>query len=256
MQGKFVTNFEQKMELLTGLKNCVSLGKIRFMKIHFVSLIFITFLFPLSILAQDQANMMNGKILQGKIDSIGEYQIKMRVNGKKGKVYDSYLENYRVFSVVTSDGKETILYKQDTSLGNLLAPADMKFLIAGEQDAYKNYKPIGTMILGAGLGIGISLYDTYSFSADTTTGLQKGFFHAEPGFVHLVYPLVFTIGSGLVRTQLDINNVSDKMNLNSEHYIEGFARTARFKRTVRALISSFTGCLIGVGVYGIAQAFR
>lgn len=226
------------------------------MKISIPSLILAFLLTPFLLMGQDKLNLMNGKILEGTLDSLGEYQIKFEAIGKKGRIYETYIENYRVFSVITANGKETILYQQDSSLGNLLKPDDMKFHIYGEQDAYKNYKPIGNMVLGFGLGIGVSLFDTYSFNEDTSINISKGFFNASPGFSHLVFPLVYTMVSGFIRTQLDIHNVSDKNNLNSEYYIEGFARTARYKRVIRALLSSASGCIIGLATYGVAQAFK
>jgi hypothetical protein len=226
------------------------------MKISFPLLFVICLLAPFSLMGQDKVNLMNGKILEGTLDSLGEYQIKFEAKGKKGKIYETYIENYRIFSVITANGKETVLYQQDSSLGNLLKAEDMRYHIAGEQDAYKNYKPVGNMVLGFGLGVGVSLFDTYSFTEDTSIQVSKGFFNASPGFSHLVFPLVYTMVSGFIRTQLDINNVTDKNNLNSEYYIEGFARTARYKRVIRALISSVSGCVVGLVTYGVAQAFK
>ena len=56
-------------------------------------------------------NLLNGKILEGTIQSTEDEKITIKLNEKKGKVYDTYLENYRVFSIITSDGKENIIYK-------------------------------------------------------------------------------------------------------------------------------------------------
>src|SRR5688572_3429182 len=84
--------------------------------------------------SQDKVNLLNGKVLEGTVQSTEDEKITMKVNGKKGKVYDTYLENYRVFSIVSSDGTERVIYKQDSSIGNFLTPADMKFYTLGEQD--------------------------------------------------------------------------------------------------------------------------
>lgn len=205
--------------------------------------------------SQEKVNLLNGKVLEGTIQSTEDEKITMMVNEKKGKVYDTYLENYRVFSIITSDGKENIIYKQDSSIGNFLEPKDMNFYIKGEQDAYKNYRPIGTMIIGTTLGLGLGIFDTYVFNDDPTTPNvnEKGMFKVDsPGYLMFVYPFIYTVLAGIApRPQLDIHNITDRNNLNSEHFIQGFARVARYKRTIRALIFSAVGSAIGLGSYYI-----
>ena len=207
--------------------------------------------------SQEKVNLLNGKVLEGTIQSTEDEKITMMVNEKKGKVYDTYLENYRVFSIITSDGKENIIYKQDSSIGNFLEPKDMNFYIKGEQDAYKNYRPIGTMIIGTTLGLGLGIFDTYVFNDDPTTPNvnEKGMFKVDsPGYLMFVYPFIYTVLAGIApRPQLDIHNITDRNNLNSEHFIQGFARVARYKRTIRALIFSAVGSAIGLGSYYIIK---
>ena len=205
--------------------------------------------------SQEKVNLLNGKVWEGTIQSTEDEKITMMVNEKKGKVYDTYLENYRVFSIITSDGKENIIYKQDSSIGNFLEPKDMNFYIKGEQDAYKNYRPIGTMIIGTTLGLGLGIFDTYVFNDDPTTPNvnEKGMFKVDsPGYLMFVYPFIYTVLAGIApRPQLDIHNITDRNNLNSEHFIQGFARVARYKRTIRALLFSAVGSAIGLGSYYI-----
>lgn len=203
-------------------------------------------------MGQDKVNLLNGKILEGKVESTADEQVQMKVNGKKGKVYDTYLENYRIFSIVSSDGTEKILYKQDSSIGNFLDTKDMKFYMLGEQDAYKNFKPRGTVILGTTLGIGLGMLDTYSFGDPNDPTIAKGMFKSSPGLLMVLYPFMYTAIAGIApRPQLDIHNITDRNNLNSEHFIQGFARVARYKRAIRALISSAIGSAIGLGTYYI-----
>jgi hypothetical protein len=224
------------------------------MKFKSFSIVILFILLQISLFSQEKVNLLSGKILEGTVDTIIDEQVKMTVVTKKGKVYDTYIENYRVFSVITKDGSENILYKQDTSIGNFLNPADMKFYMLGEQDAYKNYRPLGTMIIGASLGVGLGIYDTYVFKDDPTTIAinEKGAFKESPGFLTIFYPFVYTVIAGIMpRPNLDIHNVTDRNNLNSENYIQGFARVARFKRTIRALAFSAIGSAIGLGSYYI-----
>jgi hypothetical protein len=202
--------------------------------------------------SQEKVNLLNGKILEGTIQSTEDEKITMMVNGKKGKVYNTYLENYRVFSILSSDGTEKVIYKQDSSIGNFLEPKDMNFYIQGEQDAYKNYRPMGTMIIGTTLGIGLGIFDTYNFGDSSDPTVEKGIFKSAPGLLTLIYPFVYTAVAGIApRPQLDIHNITDRNNLNSEHFIQGFARVARYKRTIRALLFSAVGSAIGLGSYSI-----
>jgi len=222
------------------------------LRISLILILCLTLLNP--VFTQDKVNLLNGKILEGTVESTADEQVKMKVNGKKGKVYDTYLENYRVFSIITTDGTEKVIYKQDSTIGNFLEPHDMKFYILGEQDAYKNYRPLGTMIIGTTLGVGLGIYDTYSFEDDasTTTINEKGMFKSGPGLLMVLYPFIYTALAGIApRPQLDIHNITDRNNLNSEHFIQGFARVARYKRTIRALIFSALGSAIGLGSYYI-----
>lgn len=204
------------------------------------------------LMAQDKVNMLNGRIVEGELIDTTDQQVHIKAKNKKGKVYETYLENYRVFSIVSADGKETVLYKQDSTIGNLLTPEDMHFHILGEQDAYQNYKPIGTSIIGLGLAYGVVLFDTYGFKDDPANNLSKGLFKSSPTFLPILFPFVFTAVAGIApRPNLDIRDINNKTNLNSEHYVQGFARTARFKRTIRALAFSCLGSALGVGSYYI-----
>lgn len=224
------------------------------MKLRLILTILIFSMVNNAVKSQDKVNLLNGKVLEGTIQSTEDEKITMKVNGKKGKVYDTYLENYRVFSIISSDGTEKVIYKQDSSIGNFLIPEDMKFYTLGEQDAYKNYRPMGTMIIGATLGLGLGIFDTYVFKDDPlTTGInENGMFKESPGLLMIVYPFVYTALAGIApRPQLDIHNITDRNNLNSEHFIQGFARVARYKRAMRALLFSAAGSVLGLGSYYI-----
>lgn len=219
--------------------------------LKFKQVLVFVLLFPaIGLLAQDKVNLLNGKVLEGTVTSTADEKISLKMTGKKGKVFDTYIENYRAFSIISKDGAETIIYKQDSTIGNFLTVPDMQFYVWGEQDAYKNYRPMGTMIMGTTLGIGLGIFDTYSFGDPNDPTVAKGFFKAGPGFLTIFYPFIFTALAGIApRPQLDIHNITNRNNLNSEHFIQGFARVARFKRTIRALIFSAAGSALGLGSY-------
>lgn len=222
------------------------------MKFKRLTILWMFFIFIQQLDAQDKVNLMNGKIVEGELVDTIDQQVHIKAVSKKGKVYDTYLENYRVFSIVSANGTETILYRQDTLLGNLLTMEDMQFYVLGEQDAYKNYQPIGTSIFGATLSFGMVLFDTYRFKDDPANNLQKGFFKDSPTFLPLLFPFVYTVVAGIApRPNLDIRDITNKSNLNSEEYVQGFAKTARFKRLIRALAFSCLGSALGVGSYYI-----
>ena len=213
-------------------------------------LVFVLLFAAISLKAQDKVNLLNGKVLEGTVTSTADEKISLTMTSKKGKVFDTYIENYRAFSILSKDGSETIIYKQDSTIGNFLTVPDMQFYLLGEQDAYKNYRPMGTMILGTTLGIGLGIFDTYNFGDPADPTVAKGFFKSGPGFLTIFYPFIFTAIAGIApRPQLDIHNISNRNNLNSEHFIQGFARVARFKRTIRAFVFSFAGSALGLGSY-------
>lgn len=197
----------------------------------------------------DVLNLMNGQVVEGSILDTTNGIVKMQVPTRhKTRLYE--FEHYRVYSYTQGKMPETILYRQDTAIGNFLTQQEMKHFFLGERDARLHYNPLGTKIAASLLTFGLSLSDTYS--ADTVSKkFFKGFFKSEPGVITIVAPLFATCLALLPAVQIRIDKVSDRNLLNEPSYLDGFEKIARSKKVFGALKFSVVGCLAGLASYYI-----
>lgn len=200
-----------------------------------------------STFAQDKIQLMNGKVLRGKLGTEYDEYFDFSYYKKGGKTKSMELTKYRMFSYTNSSGEETILYKQDTLMGNFFTKNEMKMFVYGERDAFANYKSSGWFVTGLGLGFTSVILDTYDFSPN------GGFFKITPSIVPVAVPLVVTIGAGIFKPKLRKEYAADVAFLSSEHYIEGFQKIARVKKLKSSLLGSVIGVGTGFLVYGLAK---
>ena len=195
---------------------------------------------------QDQVLLLNGKKLEGQITKLDESEITINFLKKNGKSQEAIVEVYRIFSY-QKDGKESVLYEQDTVIGNFLTQEEMRYFILGQQDADAGYKSRAFGI-GAGLiGAGVIILD----SQDTDTA---GAFDREPGGLFpIAYPFLSIVISRFTTVRIRLETVSDPAYLSQEYYIVGYERTARSKKVFTTLKGSVAGVLIGLGTYVVAK---
>ncbi|CAG5078667.1 hypothetical protein [Parvicella tangerina] len=198
-------------------------------------------------MAQDKIQLMNGKVLRGKLGAETEDYFKFDYYKKGGKVKSMELVKYRIFSHTNSAGEETILYKRDTLMGNFYSKNEMKMFVFGERDAYNNYKSNGWLVTGIGLGFTSVLMDTYDFEPN------GGFFKRTPSIFPIAVPLVVTIGAGVIKPKVRKEFAADVSFLSSEYYIEGFQKIAKVKKLKSALLGSVIGVGSGFLVYALAK---
>lgn len=215
-------------------------------KIRFIALFVLTAI-AVQTFGQDKIQLMNGKVLRGKLGTEydGYYDFDFYKNG--GKVKSMELTKYRMFSYTNSSGEETILYRQDTLMGNFFTPNEMKMFVYGERDAFNNFKSTGWFLTGLGLGFGAAILDTYDFQGN------GGFFAISPSIVPIAVPFVVTIGAGLFKTKVRKEYAADVNFLASEHYIEGFQKITKVKKLKNALFGSIIGVGSGLLLYSIAK---
>lgn len=215
-----------------------------------IFLLIFTVLLSSSYLSQDKIQLMNGKVLRGKLKAEFDdyYQFDYYKNGGKSKSIE--LSKYRIYSVTNTSGEESILYKPDSSLGNFYTPTEMKMFIYGQRDGHKTFKSTSMFITGFAMGFTSVLLDTYEFS---TTGNCQGFFNRTPSITPIAVPLVFTIGAGLIKTRIRKEQVTDITFLSSELYIDGYHKVAKTKRVKNAFFGSVSGLLTGFLVYSIVH---
>ena len=214
-------------------------------------LLLFTILLHSAYFTQDKIQLMNGKVLRGKLKAEFDdyYQFDYYKNGGKNKSIE--LSKYRIFSVTNTAGEESILYKPDSTLGNFYTPTEMKMFIYGQRDAHNTFKSASMFVTGFAMGFTSVLLDTYEF---TLTGkCPQGFFNRTPSIAPIAVPLVFTIGAGLIKTKIRKEQVNDITFLSNELYIDGYQKVSKSKRVKSAFLGSVSGLITGFLVYSIAH---
>lgn len=229
------------------------------------TLIVLLFLLLSGVEAQDKLLLLNGHVDRGKIleDKGATFDFKIYKNGGKEKTIP--YDKYRIFSVTDIKGTETVLYKQDTTIGNLLTENQMRMYIYGQRDAHKNYKSSHLFIGGVALGLAAALFDTYEFgnqkeideairlNTAVPEPIPRGFFLRTPSIGPPLLPLVIPITIKFLPSKIMKEDVSDIGYLNSEEYVEGFKKVQQFKRIKVSFLGTLSGVAAGLIAYGIGK---
>jgi len=196
--------------------------------------------------------LVNGKRIEGKVtQNDGEF-LKYEYE-KKNNLFIKEIDILRVFSF-TKNSEETIIYKQDTALGNVFSQDEMRMFIYGESDAETAIKSWPYFASGLTVGYGVSLLDTYSgYDNLETPENEKGFFKSAPSMLHFAVPFVFPVVCGKIKPKIKSKHASDDLFLVNEQYLIGFQKNARFKRIIGGLLGSLTGSVLGIVTYSIAK---
>ena len=190
------------------------------------------------IIAQDRVLMLNGREFSTKI--IDTTFLNVTIQDKPNtKPFD--LERYRIFSI-NWDSKESILYKQDTLIGNFYNEHEMRMFVYGEKDAHEHYKSPLTFTGGVILGLIGGYVQPYVMSEVFNNNLL-----ARPIFSPII-PIgyCFVVGSRWIR--INKKDVSNSLYLSEDTYLEGFDREARGKKIQKAIWGSITGLVSGIAL--------
>ena len=201
-------------------------------------------------IAQDKLLLLNGRIDKGEIttdkESIFDFKISKNVGKEKIITYDKS----RIFSITDINGKESVLYKKDSTIGNFLSENRMRMYIYGQRDAHENFGSGRHFLGGFVLGFAATIFDTYEFGpskkeiANGAIPVQTGFFLRAPSVFPVLFPLSIPLGASLLPSKTTKDDVSSIEYLNSEEYVEGFIKVKKFKQ----IKSSFLGGLSGMAI--------
>ena len=204
-----------------------------------------------SVVAQDKIQLMNGKVLRGKLKAEFDdyYNFEYYKNG--GKTKSMELSKYRIFSKTDAQGVESILYKQDTLMGNYYSENEMKMYIYGQRDAFKSYKGTPMFVSTFAIGFMSVLVDTYEFEEGNSC--PPGFFNRTPSIGPIIVPFALTIGAGLLKSKIRREHAADVSFLSNEYYISGFQKVSKVKRVKNAFFGSVAGVVSGFIAYSFAH---
>ena len=216
-------------------------------------------LFPLLSIAQgmsDSLILLNGKVYRGEFKSLKGGVLKFDMTDRKGEVFTSEMDVYRVFSYSVG-AKETIVYKKNEEMNNFLDMEDARKATLGSYDARQTFKPRAVFWSSLVLGYAASLYDTYlpeSILDDPNyLGTESGFFTKGPTFFPVLVPAVLSVGWSLPSFKVKESQMLQLHLKGDEQYYRGYHRVAKQKRMLNALKGGLIGVGAGMLTYYVAR---
>lgn len=173
--------------------------------------------------------MMTGKIIDGKVTKEDSAYIYYDYEKKSGSIKSKTLDWERVFSYTDASGVETMVYVEDTTIGNYFTEQEMRDYIRGEQDAWNGYKSNWTVWVGVPLTGGVG----YLLSSSPLV---------------FTAPFVYMVIASMPKYRMTPSSIKDPDDLKNPAYILGYERTARTKRLFKSLVSGVAGTAMGIVV--------
>ncbi len=153
-----------------------------------------------------------------KIDS-SEFIYYKKTNGKV-----KWIEAQDIFSWTRKDSVEVIFYKPDCE-DVCFKISQMRDYLHGLADAKKEYKAPGALIIGF------------------TVGAVSGFL--TPAYLSPVAPAANSIIFGATKPkEKDLKIKTDYID--NSHYLEGYKRGIRKKRTINSIVGGGVGVIVGI----------
>ena len=177
---------------------------------------------------KDTIILMNGNlIVEQVIDTLlGSVTARDSKHLKK-KLHYEYDDVYGIFY---SGGSKRYYYSQDTARYLWFSRDEMGYFVKGERDARKGFKANGAMIGGGIIGF--------------VSGASGTFFAP-------LAPFGFMAITGITKIRIKHKTVSNPIYIDSDAYILGYERTARYKRKIKSILGGVVGLALGYTFYGI-----
>jgi hypothetical protein len=204
----------------------------------------------------DSLILLNGRVFRGEFKSLNGGVLKFDMADRKGEVFTSELDVYRVFSYSIGE-KETIVYKKSEEMNNFLDMEEARKATLGSYDARQTFKPRVVFWSSLLLGYAASIYDTYlpeSVLDDPNyLGTEAGFFTKGPTFFPILVPVVLSVGWSIPSFKVKESQMLQLHLKGDEEYYRGYHRVAKQKRMLNALKGGLIGVGAGMLTYYIAQ---
>ena len=186
--------------------------------------------------SQDRILMMSGSVLECRVTSTDDVFVMYERTKRNGKVQQSSVSRYEVFSIIYADGREEVIYQTDFIQKTEYTEDEMRAYIAGSQDAYKNHKA------------------KFSFWGGIGVGLVAGYLGEGNVFVTFGTPVVFSGAHYVPNIRIREEYMSDLDYKFNNNYALGYERVARSRMMLRGLGGSALGSAIGSIGYFIQTA--
>ena len=177
---------------------------------------------------KDTIMLMNGQVIVERVidTSFNSVTVFHPTKVKKKLHYD--FED--VYGIFYANGNKKYIYVQDTARYLWFTRDEMFYFIKGEQDGRKGFKANGAMITAGAIGF--------------LSGATGAFFAplAPYGFMAL---------TGATKVRIRHKTISNPAYIDSDAYILGYERSARYKRKLKSLFSGTVGLVLGYTFYAL-----
>ncbi len=181
--------------------------------------------------SQDTLLLMNGQEMLCKILHDTSTVIVMEVTKKNGKVKVREVHKSDVFSVTKKDSAEVVLYTQNDMFGDIFTEQEMRFYLAGEGDARKNFRAKHIFLIGVLACGGIA-------------------YLGEGGYITTMAPPVIYILTQMIgKVKIRKETMSDERYVYNDFYSYGYEPPARSRKMIRAMEGGFLGSALGASLW-------
>ena len=180
---------------------------------------------------QDTLLLMNGRNLPCKIVEDSGTVFLTLIKKSSGRIILREIHKNDVFSATRRGESERILYMQDEMLGNIYSVDEMRYYLAGENDARQNFKAWPTFAVGFALCAGFSVW-------------------GGDGYITAVGPpILFTLLQLAPKIKIREKTMSHPEYKYNDIYADGYEPPARTRKLSRAMEGAFLGSATGVAYW-------
>lgn len=181
--------------------------------------------------AQDSVLLMNGREMECTVLADTGTVLLLQMTKPNGKVIQREIHKNDVFSVSMGGSGEDVYYLQDEMLGNIYSVDEMRFYLAGENDARQNFEAWPTFAVGFALCAGVSVW-------------------GGDGYMTAVGPpIMYTLIQLIPKIKIREKTMSHPEYKYNDIYADGYEPPARTRKLSRAMEGAFLGSAAGVAYW-------
>lgn len=181
--------------------------------------------------AQDSVLLMNGREMKCMVLADTGTVLLLQMTKPNGKVIKREIHKNDVFSVSMGGRGEEVYYLQDEILGNIYSADEMRFYLAGENDARQNFEAWPTFAVGFALCAGVSVW-------------------GGDGYITAVGPpIMYTLIQLIPKIKIREKTMSHPEYKYNDIYADGYEPPARTRKLSRAMEGAFLGSATGVAYW-------
>lgn len=181
--------------------------------------------------SQDTLLLMNGRSLGCNILADTGTVFVFELTKKNGKIKVHEIHKNDVFSVTKRNEAEYVLYSPNPMLGDIYQVDEMRFYLAGENDARNNFTAWPTFVVGFVVCGAISYYSR------------------EGLLLTLLPPVAYALVQLIPKIKIREETISDLSYQHNDFYADGYEPPARSRKIFHALEGGYAGAAVGLLTY-------